>query len=78
MKRIIEHNQIKGKPVEHTEDFKLKATEDRIAPVTLVRLIIAKKPMSEKKIVNEIFKLTFFSGGLAILTAIISVITTNG
>jgi UDP-N-acetylglucosamine--dolichyl-phosphate N-acetylglucosaminephosphotransferase len=69
MKRIVEHRQIKGKPVEHTEDFKLKATNDKTAPVTLVRLILAGGPLSEKQVGYTIFKLAIFSGILAIITA---------
>lgn len=69
MKRIVEHRQIKGKPVEHTEDFKLKATNDKTAPVTLVRLILAGGPLSEKQVGYAIFKLAIFSGVLAIITA---------
>lgn len=69
VKRVVEHRQIEGKPVEHTEDFLLKATDDKKAPVTLVRLILAGGPMSEKQIVFAIFKLTIFSGILAIVTA---------
>jgi UDP-N-acetylglucosamine--dolichyl-phosphate N-acetylglucosaminephosphotransferase len=69
MKRIVEHRQIKGKPVEHTEDFKLKATNDKTAPVTLVRLILAGGPLSEKQVGYAIFKLAIFSGILAIITA---------
>ncbi|GKS67081.1 multidrug transporter [Nitrosarchaeum sp.] len=70
MKRIVEHRQIKGKPVEHTEDFKLKATNDKTAPVTLVRLILAGGPLSEKQVGYAIFKLAIFSGILAIITAL--------
>lgn len=69
MKRIVEHRQIKGKPVEHTEDFKLKATNDKTAPITLVRLILASGPLSEKQVSYAIFKLAIFSGILAIITA---------
>jgi UDP-N-acetylglucosamine--dolichyl-phosphate N-acetylglucosaminephosphotransferase len=69
VKRIVEHRQIKGKPVEHTNDFRLKATGDRTAPVTLVRLILAGGPLSEKQVGFIIFKLTVFSGILAIITA---------
>ena len=71
MKKIVEHRQIKGKPVEHTEDFKLKATDDKTAPITLVRIILAGGPMSEKQIGFHIFKLSIFSGILAIITAIL-------
>jgi len=69
VKRIVEHRQIKGKPVEHTDDFKLKATDDKTAPVTLVRLILAGGPLTEKQVGFVIFKLAIFSGILAIITA---------
>ena len=69
VKRIVEHRQIKKKPVEHTDDFKLKATKDQTAPVTLVRLILTSGPLSEKQVGLEIFKLAIFSGILGIITA---------
>jgi len=69
VKRVVEHRQIKGKPVEFTEDFLLKATDDKKAPVTLVRLILTGGPMTEKHVGFTIFKLTIFSGILAVITA---------
>ena len=69
VKRIVEHRQIKGKPVDHTDDFKLKATDDKTAPVTLVRLLLAGGPLSEKQVGFTIFKLAIFSGILAVITA---------
>ena len=69
VKRVVEHRQIKGKPVEFTDDFKLKATNDKTAPVTLVRLILAGGPLTEKQVGFAIFKLAIFSGALAIITA---------
>jgi len=69
VKRIVEHRQVKGKPVEHTDDFRLKATDDKTAPVTLVRLILAGGPLSEKQVGYAIFKLAIFSGILAVITA---------
>ena len=69
VKKIVEHRQIKGKPVDHTDDFKLRATSDKSAPITLVRLILAGGPLSEKQVGYEIFKLAIFSGILAIITA---------
>jgi UDP-N-acetylglucosamine--dolichyl-phosphate N-acetylglucosaminephosphotransferase len=68
VKKVVEHRQIKGTPVEHTKDFRLKATEDKKAPVTLVRLILAVGPMSEKQVGFAIFKLSIFSGVLAVIT----------
>ena len=69
MKRIVEHREIKGKPVEHTEEFKLRSTRDKDAPITLVRLILASGPLSEKQVAIQIFRLGIFSGILAIITA---------
>lgn len=69
VKRIEDHRKIKGKPVEHTDDFRLKATDDKTAPITLVRLILAGEPLSEKQVGLAIFKLAIFSGILAIVTA---------
>jgi len=69
VKRIVEHREIKAKPIELTSDFKLKARNDPNAPVTLVRLILASGPMSENQVVLFIFKLAVFSGILAIITA---------
>lgn len=74
MKKIVEHRQVKVKPVELTDDFKLKATLEKKAPVTLVRLIVAGKPLSEKDIVKVIFKLAIFSGILAIISAAMMVL----
>jgi UDP-N-acetylglucosamine--dolichyl-phosphate N-acetylglucosaminephosphotransferase len=69
VKRIIEHRQIKAKPVIHTEDFKLMASTDKSAPVTLVRLILANGPLTEKQVGSVIFKLALFSAALAIITS---------
>ena len=75
MKRIVDHRQIKEKPVEIMDDFKLKATSDKKAPITLVRLILAGGPLSEKQVCYTIFKLAIFSGILAIISAIMMEIT---
>ena len=69
VKRIIEHRQLKANPVEHTDEFKLKATTHKDAPETLVRLIVANRQMTEREVGFTIFKLAFFSAGLAIITA---------
>ena len=39
-----------------------------VGPISLVRLLIAKNPLSEKQISNEVLKLTMFSGVLAVIT----------
>lgn len=71
VKRIVEHRQVKG-PTTHTDDHKITATKELDAPITLVRLIVASKPLTEKEIGVTIFKLALFSGILAIITAFIS------
>jgi UDP-N-acetylglucosamine--dolichyl-phosphate N-acetylglucosaminephosphotransferase len=70
VKRIVEHRELKSKPVEHTKDFKLKATNDKKAPITLVRLIVASEPLSERQVGYIIFRLAMFSGFLAIISAL--------
>mgnify|MGYP000166801571 FL=1 len=74
VKKIVEHREIKN-PTSHTEDWKLQTTSENHAPITLVRLLIAKKPLSEKQIGIEIFKLAIFSGILAIITAFMMGVT---
>ena len=74
VKKIVEHREIKN-PVTHTDDWKLQSTSENHAPITLVRLLIAKKPLTEKQIGYEIFKLGIFSGILAIITAFMMGVT---
>ena len=69
VKKIVEHRQVKGTPVDHTDDFRLRSTNDKQAPITLVRLILASGPLTEKQVGFAIFKLAIFSGILAIITA---------
>ena len=69
-KKIKEHREIASKPVDHTDDFKLRATKNVNAPITLVRLILAGGPLTEKQVVFAIFKLGLFSGILAIVTTL--------
>ncbi len=68
VKKIVEHKQIKN-PTSMTPELKIKSTDDVSAPITLVRLIVASKALSEKQVGFVIFKLAIFSGILAIITA---------
>ena len=68
VKRVVEHRQIKN-PTMLTSDFKLKTTDEKTAPITLVRLILAGGSLTEKQVGFAIFKLAIFSGILAIITA---------
>ncbi len=69
VKKIVEHREIKN-PTFLTNDYKIAAKPDKDAPVTLVRLLVAKTPLTEKQVGTAIFKLGILSGILAIITAI--------
>lgn len=75
VKRIVEHRQIKN-PTTHTDDHKITTTKESDAPITLVRLIVAGKPLTEKEIGFTIFRLAVFSGILAIITAFLMEVKT--
>lgn len=75
MKKIVEHREIKAKPVIITEDFRIKSSTDAKAPISLVRLIVSSQPLTEKQVGSVIFKLGIFSGILAVITAILMVIS---
>jgi UDP-N-acetylglucosamine--dolichyl-phosphate N-acetylglucosaminephosphotransferase len=65
VKRIVEHRQVKARPVVLLDDYRLAASPDRLAPATLVRLMLAEGPLGEKEIGNKILKLAIFTAVLA-------------
>ncbi|MEM4312342.1 MAG: UDP-N-acetylglucosamine-1-phosphate transferase [Nitrososphaerales archaeon] len=71
VKDFLEHRQLKKKPVRLNIDYELEALEDRDAPLSLVRMIVAEKPLKEKDIVKRILIISAYSSALAIVTAII-------
>jgi len=72
VKRLVEHREIKERPVRILEDRRLAASRSEAAPMTLVRLILADGPLSEKEVVKHIFALSAFSTILASITAILT------
>ena len=72
--RIVEFRRTRA-PVEMTGDgeVRLRPTRDRLAPVTLVRLILAPGPLTESGVARRIFALAAFSGALAVATALLGV-----
>jgi UDP-GlcNAc:undecaprenyl-phosphate GlcNAc-1-phosphate transferase len=68
VKRIVEHRQVKARPTILLDDFKLAASTDGAAPATLVRLIVADKPLGEKEVGYKIFKLAAFTALLAFVS----------
>jgi len=71
VKKIVEHRAIKERPTVLLDDYRLKASTESSAPVTLLRLVLANGPMREDEIARSIFKLGVFSAGMAILTAVL-------
>src|ERR671923_264543 len=71
VKRIVEHRQVKSRPTVLTEDFKLAASSESSAPITLLRLILTGGPLSETKIVDQIFVLAAFSAVLSFVSILI-------
>jgi len=71
VKKIVEHRQVKTRPVTICDDYRLMASKEIRAPATLVRLILAKGPLSEKEIVNRILILGTFSSLLAFISIVI-------
>jgi UDP-GlcNAc:undecaprenyl-phosphate/decaprenyl-phosphate GlcNAc-1-phosphate transferase len=65
VKRIVEHREVKTRPTILTDDFKLAASTDNTAPATLVRLIVVDRPLGEREIGHQIFKLATFTALLA-------------
>jgi UDP-N-acetylglucosamine--dolichyl-phosphate N-acetylglucosaminephosphotransferase len=68
VKRIVEHRQVKARPVTLLDDYRLAASKDAGAPATLVRLIVADGPLSEKEVGHRIFKLAIISAFMAFAT----------
>lgn len=75
VRRIIEHRQIKYRGVLRDENLKLYDSKDKRAPITLVRLLLRKGPLSEGEVSYGILRLGVFAGGLAIITGILMLIT---
>jgi UDP-GlcNAc:undecaprenyl-phosphate GlcNAc-1-phosphate transferase len=68
MKKIVEHREVKARPTILTDDFKLMASKDRRAPVTLLRLILSDGPLTEEEIIKQITKLSIFCSALAFIS----------
>ncbi|MGQ9479385.1 MAG: hypothetical protein ACUVQ0_05110, partial [Thermoproteota archaeon] len=71
MKRLFERSELKTRPIEVTEDGRIKASRDMNTPITLTRFIAALGFQNEKEILNAITALCLFSDVLAILTVIL-------
>jgi len=69
--RLFERKELKSRPTKMLEDERLDVTSGKKAPLTLARIILAKEPLREHKIVKIMLILTLISSTLAILTQLI-------
>jgi UDP-N-acetylglucosamine--dolichyl-phosphate N-acetylglucosaminephosphotransferase len=69
--RLFERKELSERPTRLSSDNRIYASTSRRAPITLTRMILAAKPMEERELALEFFKLTAFSSILALLTALL-------
>lgn len=72
VKKLVEHRSIKTRPTILLPNGQLAASKESSAPVTLVRMILAEGPLSEREVVSNIFKISAFSAFLAVITALMT------
>ena len=66
--RLYERRELKSRPIKLINNGKLAVTKDKKAPITLVRLILARGPLKEYEIVKKMCILTAIASILAIIT----------
>lgn len=68
VKRIVEHRQVKARPVKLLDDYRIAPSTDPAARISLVRLIVADGPLGEKEVGQKIFRLAVVSALMAFAT----------
>lgn len=71
---MVEHRQIKHKDVVLDDDLRLMDSGDPQAPISLVRLILKRGPMSEPQVARVILKMGVFASVLAVITGLMMVL----
>jgi len=66
--RLYERREIRQRPIRLLKNGELQASEERSAPITLARVILAAGPWGEKEISRAMIILTLISSILAALT----------
>lgn len=74
VKRFAEHREVKVRPTKVLDNGLLEASTDDEAPLTLVRLILAKEPLNERDVVNRIFTIFLVSTLFSIVTVVLMVV----
>jgi len=65
---LRERKEMSERPVSVNEGI-ITASRHPAAPITLVRLLVAREPTTEKKVIRQIMELVFYSCLLALLSA---------
>jgi len=68
---LYERRQISNRPTRVTSDGRIEATDDRQAPVTLTRMILAQGPLREPEIVSVMITLTAIASAFAVFTQLL-------
>lgn len=68
VRRLAEHRGV-ARPVKLGADSKLRDAGDERAPMTLARLLLSRRPMTEQEASGAVLRLAAFSGVLAVATA---------
>jgi UDP-N-acetylmuramyl pentapeptide phosphotransferase/UDP-N-acetylglucosamine-1-phosphate transferase len=71
VKRLVEHSKVEERPIV-VRDGLLHASKSRTAPVTLVRLLLVRGPLSEVEAGRAISMLAAFAALLAVVTALLT------
>ena len=78
VKRIVEHRKLKKNSTVLTEDYRIRCSDEKGAPISLVGLIAGPVPHTEAQVVSAVFKLALMSGLLAVLSAALMTIQWTG
>jgi len=68
---LYERRQISNRPTRVLSDGRIEATDDRHAPVTLTRMILAQGPLREPEIVLIMIALTAIASAFAVFTQLL-------
>ncbi|MFB0561699.1 MAG: hypothetical protein ACETWM_10870 [Candidatus Lokiarchaeia archaeon] len=71
--KFMEYRRVKEPATIVLPDGRIAASKDSKAPIPLIRMILARGPLTEPEIVKGFYLLSFFSALLAVLTAVLMV-----
>lgn len=69
---LVERKRMAARPTYLGEDFKLHASDDPKAPITLVRMMLVGGPLDERSLVNRILVITALAAVLSVVTSVMT------